>query len=76
MEKDTAQKCFLPASQRITDIGTYAILPLLQKNRRGTEVAITGPTRNRVGGYTPTWVRIPPSPPFITSEALPQTFDV
>ena len=37
----------------------------LMHSRRGTEVAITAPTRNRMGGNA-TWVRIPPSPPMNT----------
>ena len=33
-------------------------------SRRGTEAVITAPTRNRLGALCPTWVRIPPSPPY------------
>src|SRR3569623_2000576 len=36
---------------------------------RGTEVAIPAPTRNRLG-LTPTWVRIPPSPPILARNYL------
>ncbi len=44
--------------------------------RRGTEAVITAPTRNRLGALCPTWVRIPPSPPYRPKAPLQAGFCV